>query len=224
MTTNTSFRGILLVVASLVLATFSSTSFAQTQRSWEEQIKKFEETDLKNPPPKGSILFVGSSSIRLWPTDEYFRDKKIINRGFGGSQIEDSTKYADRIIIPYKPRMVVLYAGDNDLARGKTPEQVFADYKAFVERLRQDLGDVRIAFISVKPSIARWNIDGKIKAMNALVKTYTAQNKNLVYIDVYEKMLGDDGKPRASLYVTDGLHLTPEGYKLWTSIVKPYLK
>jgi lysophospholipase L1-like esterase len=210
------------------LCLISSGSFAfQTQgvARWETAIRSFEEADQKNPPPKGAVLFVGSSSIRFWTTlEQDFPSVKVINRGFGGSQIEDSTFYADRIVVSYKPRMVVLYAGDNDLASGKTPERVFSDYREFVSRLRQKLGDVPIAFISIKPSIARWRLTDQIKATNEMVKNYASKDKRLIFIDIFGQMLGADGKPRPELYVSDGLHLTPEGYALWRSAVAPHLK
>ena len=208
-----------------VVAAVPARQGPQAAHQWEADIKRFEEADLQNPPPKGAVLFVGSSSIRLWRNlEKDFPSVKVINRGFGGSQIEDSTYYADRIIVGYRPRLVVLYAGDNDLASGKTRDRVFGDYKEFVDKLRQRLGDVRIAFISIKPSLARWNLVDKITSVNEMVRRYAAKDKRLAFIDVFPAMLGIDGKPRPELFVSDGLHMTPAGYALWTSIVTPYLK
>ena len=217
------FSAALLALTAICVA--QSQQAAQAAHQWESEIKKFEEADLKNPPPKGAVLFVGSSSIRLWRTlEKDFPAAKVVNRGFGGSQIEDSTYFADRIIVPYQPRLVVLYAGDNDLAAGKTRDRVFEDYKEFVNRLRQRLGDVRIAFISIKPSLARWNLVDKIASVNEMVRKYASKDKRLIFIDVFPAMLGVDGKPRPELFIEDGLHMTPAGYALWKSIVAPYLK
>lgn len=197
----------------------------QSANRFEADIKKFEEADKQNPPAKGAVLFIGSSSIRFWKDlDKDFPETKVINRGFGGSQIEDSIYFAERIVVPYRPRMIVLYAGDNDLADGKSAEKVFSDYKDFVGKVRQHLGDVSIAYISIKPSIARRKLTDQIKTANALIKDHAAHNKNLKFIDIFPAMLGADGNPRAELYVQDGLHMTPQGYALWRAIVAPYLK
>jgi lysophospholipase L1-like esterase len=198
---------------------------SQATNRFEAEIKKFEEADRQNPPLQGAVLLIGSSSIRLWKDlDKAFLSVKVINRGFGGSQIEDSTCFAERIVIPCRPRMIVLYSGDNDLASGKTPERVFSDYKQFVAKVRQHLGDVRIAYISIKPSIARWHLTDQIKAANHKIRDFASKNKNLDFIDIFPAMLGADGRPRAELYVRDGLHMTEEGYALWRSSVAPCLK
>jgi lysophospholipase L1-like esterase len=120
--------------------------------------------------------------------------------------------------------MIVLYAGDNDLAAGKTSEKVFADYRDFVAKVRKQLANVPIAYISIKPSLARWQLTDQIKATNGLIRAYASHNKKLVFIDVFPAMLGTDGKPRPELYVKDGLHMTPEGYAVWRAIVAPFLK
>lgn len=222
-------KGTRRLISAAMLAAIAICANAQETakgaHQWESEIKKFEEADRQSPPPTGAVLFVGSSSIRLWRTIEKdFPDTKVINRGFGGSQIEDSTYFADRIIVPYKPRLVVLYAGDNDLAIGKTRDQVFEDYKAFVAKLRDRLGDVRIAFISIKPSLARWSLADKMVSVNEMIRRYSSKDKRLIFIDVYSAMLGADGKPRPELFVEDGLHMTPAGYALWRSIVAKNLK
>ena len=191
---------------------------------WEADIKKFEETDRVNPPPKNAILFLGSSSIRLWSSlQDDFPKAKVINRGFGGSKLADSTYYIDRIVVPYAPGIVVLYAGDNDIAGGLTPQQVFEDYKAFVKDVSRKLPGTKIAFISIKPSPARQNLLPKMKETNELIKAYVEGNKHLVYIDVFTPMLGSDGNPRPELFGPDKLHMNQEGYKLWRSIVGPDL-
>jgi lysophospholipase L1-like esterase len=190
-----------------------------------DEIRAYEAADAERPPAPGGVLFVGSSSIRLWSTlAKDFPDLPVINRGFGGSQIADSTRYAGRIVIPYRPKTIVLYAGDNDIAAGKSPQQVAADFKAFVVTVRADLPDARILFISIKPSIARWKLVDQIREANGLIRAQTESGDKLGYLDIFTPMLGDDGRPRADLLGPDGLHLNEKGYALWREVIAPKLK
>lgn len=191
---------------------------------WEPAIRRFEEQDRKAPPPKGAILFVGSSSIVGWDLQNSFPDLTTINRGFGGSQIADSLRYAERIVTPYKPRVVVLYAGDNDIAAGKTPEKVAADFRAFAAKVHESLPKTRIVFISIKPSIARWKLIDRIREANRLIREATEKDARLTLIDVDGPMIGPDGKPKAELFKPDGLHLNEEGYELWAGLVRKELE
>lgn len=191
---------------------------------WESAIQEFEKKDKSSPPPQGEIVFVGSSTIRLWNLAESFPDLKCINRGFGGSHMADSAHYTDRIIVPYRPRLVIVYAGDNDIAAGKSPEQVFADAKSLVAGVHAKLPHTRIIFISIKPSVQRWQLFEKQREANRLIAEFTQQDPRLGFVDVTESMLGPDGKPRLELFVKDGLHLLPEGYKLWVSLLLPILE
>jgi lysophospholipase L1-like esterase len=189
---------------------------------WESEIRAFEASDRTNPPPKHAILFVGSSSIRLWKTlAKDFPGARVINRGFGGSRIADSTALAERIVFPYEPRTIVFYAGDNDLAEGRTPEQVAADYQAFVQTVRARLPETRIAFISIKPSPLRWHLREKIESANGQIAAM--KGDGLVFIDSYSAMLGADGKPRQEMFTADRLHMNEKGYQLWTQLVKAQL-
>jgi lysophospholipase L1-like esterase len=191
---------------------------------WENEIRAFEASDKTNPPPQHALLFVGSSSIRMWKTlAADFPGQPVINRGFGGSQIADSTAFAGRIIVPYKPRMVLLYAGDNDIAAGKSPETVAADYRAFVKKIELELPETRIAFISIKPSLARWKLVDKMREANALVKEFAATDRRQVFIDVFSPMLGPDGEPRRELFAPDGLHMNHQGYAIWAERIRPLL-
>jgi lysophospholipase L1-like esterase len=192
---------------------------------FEKEIKAFEELDHKNPPPKDAVLFIGSSSIRKWKSlGADFPDVVTINRGFGGSKIADSTRYVDRIVTPYHPKLIVMYAGDNDIAGHRTPQQVLEDFRTFVEKVRQSQPEVPILYISIKPSLARWKLVDKIKEANSLIEQYTREGKALGYIDIFPAMLGEDGKPRPELFVADGLHMTEAGYKIWTKIITPRIK
>lgn len=192
---------------------------------FEKEIRAFEAADREQMPPRGAVLFVGSSSVRMWKTlEKDFPDFTVINRGFGGSTIRDSIGYADRVIIPYQPKRIVLYAGDNDVAQGKTPEQVLADFKEFVATVREKLPGVRIDFIAIKPSIQRWGMVERMREANRLVRNYAREQENLGYIDIFTPMLGEDGKPRKELFAEDGLHLNEKGYALWTGVVGEALR
>lgn len=207
----------------LVVSALSAAEEKKEDR-WEPNIARFEAKDKESPPAKNGIVFVGSSSIVGWDLKKSFPDSKALNRGFGGSQLADSVRYADRIVTAYEPRVVVLYAGDNDLASGKKPEQVFADYQAFVKKVHDKLPQTRIVYIAVKPSIKRWSLIEKIRQTNKLIADFAAKDERLKFVDVDKPMLGEDGKPRKELLKDDGLHLNAEGYAVWAKLVAPLLK
>ncbi len=193
---------------------------------WEYQISAYEKADRLNPPKAGVIVFTGSSSIRFWKslaTDMNPLD--VINRGFGGSQIAEVNHYASRIVLPYRPRAVVLYAGDNDLSPpwSKTPERVFADFQQFVEIIHSNLPETWIYYVSIKPSILRWTNWEKIKRTNELIAAYIRTQPRTQFIDIDAAMLDAQGKPRAELFRKDGLHMNAQGYEVWTAIIKPVL-
>lgn len=214
----------LCCLAICAIAAFSQQATAPANK-WEPDIKKFEEADRQNPPAKGAVVFVGSSSIRMWKDlAADFPETKVINRGFGGSELADSTYFADRIVTPYHPRMIVLYAGDNDLAAGKTPQQVFEAYQAFVSRVRAKLPNAKIAYISIKPSLARLKLMEQMRTANELIRGYTVKGKNLAFIDVFAPMLNAEGQPRPELFIKDGLHMTREGYDIWRKTIAPQLR
>ena len=194
------------------------------QSQWEPEISAFERADQTNPPLKHPILFVGSSSIRLWKTlADDFKGYPVLNRGFGGSQITDSTAFADRIITPYEPSLIFLYAGDNDVAAGHSAEQILADFREFVASARLKLPNTPIAFISIKPSPARWKYVDTTKAANRLISEYVKSDKRLTYVDIFSKMLDQDGKPREELFIADKLHMNAQGYAIWTEAIKAHL-
>jgi lysophospholipase L1-like esterase len=190
---------------------------------WEKAIQAFEAQDRRSPPPKGPIVFVGSSSIRGWNTKRYFPKLRTIQRGFGGSDVSDSLHFAHRIVTNYQPRVVVMYAGDNDIARGKTPQRVLADFKAFVAEVHARLPRTRIVYIASKPSIRRWKLVGRMRQANRLIEQFTRTDKRLRFVDIDKPMIGPDGRPRKELFKKDGLHLSHEGYVLWTRLVQPHV-
>lgn len=193
-------------------ASFGTDSKSRTNR-FEEEILAFEAADQKNPLPKGAILFVGDSLFTLWKSIQTdLPEYTVINRGFGGSQMSDLLYYTDRIVIPYKPRLIIVNEGGNDIHRGRMPEQVLADVRAFVEKVRAALPDTRIAISSLTPSPARWSEAEIAKHANRIIRDYVATQRNVVFIDLFDAYLGPDGKPREELFVEDGLHHSAAGY------------
>jgi lysophospholipase L1-like esterase len=192
---------------------------------FENEIKAFEQSDAKSPPPKDAVLFVGSSSIRLWKTlEQDFPDLKVINRGFGGSQVEHSVRYADRIVLPYRPKLIVFYAGDNDLASGKSPNRVLEDFKAFVAKVHAALPETRILYVSMRPSVARWQLQGRQWFGNRIIREFTESDPTSEFVDVVPVLLGPDGRPRADFLVADKLHLNEAGYRAWTAAIRPHVE
>jgi len=214
----------MLLLAALNMISLQAAIADDPARRWEPAIQKFEAQDRKSPPPKAGVLFVGSSSIRMWDLDESFPKKNYINRGFGGSQIADSIAYLDRLVLKHKPRVVILYAGDNDIAAGKSPKTVARDFQTFQEQVHAALPNTRILYIAIKPSLKRWKLYPKMKAANQKIAEICRQEKRLTFLDIATPMLGDHGKPQPSLFADDGLHLNAAGYALWTEIVTPHLK
>jgi lysophospholipase L1-like esterase len=191
---------------------------------WESKIASFEARDREAPPPRDGIVFIGSSSIVGWKLNRFFPKLPVINRGFGGSEVADSVRYADRILLPYRPKVVVMYAGDNDIARGKSAEQVVADYRRFVKKIRTALPKTRIVYIAIKPSISRWALVDKMREANRQIMAIADSDPKLDFVDIDTPMIGEDGKPRKELFKPDGLHLNDEGYQVWSNLVRPHLK
>lgn len=216
------------LVSTLVLAlAFASANLAgAAPEKWQDAIAKLTATDATHPPPANAVVFVGSSSIVKWTSlAADFPGVKIIQRGFGGSELSDSVFYADRIILPYKPRTVVVYAGDNDLKLGKSPAALAADFKALRTKIHAALPATKIVFIGIKPSLSRWSLRAQgIEANTLIAADCAADPKRLFFVDVWPAMLGPDGLPRPELYVADQLHLSPAGYAVWTPLVAPLLK
>ncbi|NYT42617.1 hypothetical protein HZY97_17725 [Sphingomonas sp. R-74633] len=184
------------------------------------EIAAFEARDALVRPAPGGVVFLGSSSIRMWSDlTRDFAGHNVINRGFGGSTIPDSVRYVDRIVIPYAPRTIVFYAGDNDLEAGHSPEVVASDFQTLVTKVHLRLPQTRILFISIKPSLSRWRLYDSIRETNALVRDYVATDPRLGYVDIVPPMLGLDGRPRPELFREDGLHMTRPGYDIWRAAV-----
>ncbi len=224
-----SFFVFFLSVAPVCAASPASQAAAASQAAraarFEGAVKAFEAQDESNPPPKGAVLFLGSSSIERWKTlATDFPNTAVINRGIGGTYISDAVYFADRIVLPYHPRLIVLGAGTNDIADGKTPEQLLADFQAFVTKVRATLPETRIAFLGINPAPSRWAQRDRQQAANLLIKSDTASGENMEYIPLWDVLLGPDGKPRQDLFVSDGLHPSAAGYQVRAAAVRPYLK
>ena len=220
-----------LVAGVIFVTTACGLAVAQTRPAttqgparWEKQIAEYEAKDRQQMPAKGGVLFVGASSIRLWKTLETdFPRHNVINRGFGGSQIADSTHFAERIIFPYEPRMIFLRAGGNDIHAGKSVETVFEDFKKFVEKVHKKLPETEIVYISMSPAPARWEEREKNKQLNQLIEGYSKQMPGLKYVETYDMTLNADGTAREELFVKDRLHFNEDGYRLLAERVRPYL-
>lgn len=195
-----------------------------SSEEWVSDMARFAAEDAATPPPRDAYVFTGSSSVRMWESlAADFPGKPVLNRGFGGSQVRDAVHYADQVAVRYQPRKILIYAGDNDINAGRSPQQVLQDFRAFVSRIRRELPDTPIAFLAIKPSPSRADQLAKQQQANALVKAEAARLHNVQFIDVATPMLGADGQPRPELFLEDRLHMKPAGYALWRGIVASYL-
>ena len=198
---------------------------SEVDARWKESLDAFAAADRANAPQAGGVLFVGSSSIRLWSDLEKQFDQQpgVIKRGFGGSRLSDVARYLDQLVLPYKPRLVIVYAGDNDLAEGASAQDVAKSFATLVEGVREALPETRIAYLSIKPSPLRAALMPAIREANALISAYSATVPNLDFIDVYTRMLDSAGQPRAELFLADRLHLNAEGYAVWQKEIAAHL-
>ncbi len=191
---------------------------------WESSIAAFEAADQQDQPRAGGVVFIGSSSIRRWESlANDFEGFPVLNRGFGGSQMIDSVLFAKRIVTPYSPAAVAIYEGDNDIGKGKSAERVFADFQSFVDSIQDELPETHVAFIAIKPSLKRWAQWPEIRRANQLIEEFAATHSHVDYLDIATPMLGEDGTPRDELFVSDGLHLTEQGYAIWADVIRPWV-
>ena len=202
--------------------------FAQTEKPpfWDE-IQDFKKQDSLKRSPKNAILFVGSSSFRKWTdVQNYFPGYKIINRGFGGSSLPDVIRYVDDIIVPYHPKQVLIYGGDNDLAASDTVSAttVYIRFQQLFTLIRRRLPAASIVFVSIKPSPSRQRLMPKMDAANKMIKNFLAKKPNTGFVDVYHRMLKADGQPIDDIFIEDKLHMNAKGYAIWKKAIKPYLK
>ena len=192
---------------------------------WQSSLSTFAKADQEHQPASDGVLFVGSSTIRLWShlSQDFRQLPVLINRGFGGSTMADCNALARELVIQYKPRQILVYAGDNDLAEGRLPADVLKSFASFVQKVRTALPDSRIAYISIKPSPARMSLLTRVRETNALISDYVQTLPNVGYIDTFSPMLNQEGLPRLELFEGDGLHLNEAGYQLWKSVIVSHL-
>ncbi len=194
---------------------------------WENDIRKFETAAEASPPPENALLFLGSSSIRMWKLENNFPKARTINRGFGGSTIADSIHYFDRLVVPLQPKAILFYAGDNDVARGMNAEEVAADFQTFAGLVKEKLPGTPLIYIAIKPSVARWDMWPTMKDANDRIAAWCAENEGFYFADIGAAMLADAeaGQPPSdSLFLKDGLHMTQDGYDRWAKVLKGILK
>lgn len=220
-------RRTLLLLISLVVPSVSlagNPAADPDPNRFAKEIEAFRDLDSKNSVPTDPVLFLGSSSIRIWRTHDSFPALSVINRGFGGSHISDVIYFADRVLLPYKPRAIVFYAGDNDIAAGKSAGRVLDDYRRFVEIVHRRLPATKIIFLAIKPSTQRWSSWTETKRANELIRAFSQEDKRRFFDDVATPLLRPDGTPDDSLFLDDKLHLNSKGYEVWTRVLSPLLQ
>ena len=215
--------------SSLFILFLTSLAIAQEEKPkgperWEETIQKFEASDKENPKPEGANLFVGSSSFAIWKDiQDYFPDYQIINRGFGGSNYEDLLYYVDRVVIPYKPAKVFIYEGDNDVARGDEVKDILKRVKKVRKIIKKKLPETEVAILAAKPSIRRWELADEYIKLNQELDLFACKTDKTEFVDVWNPVIGEDGKVFDHIFLEDNLHMNAEGYKIWQKIIEPYL-
>lgn len=216
----------LLLVLSVLSSFGQATIEPINPEQWKGEMQDFSRQDSLQKPPVAPLLFYGSSSVRMWKTLAIdFKGRPVLNRAFGGSRFPDAIHFFDELVVRYRPRQVILYEGDNDIGAGATPAQVYDSFLQFEKLMREKLPETELVFLSIKPSIARWASYPKMQEANLLIKQYIeAHPQRLRFADVGTPMLGPNGQLRPELYMKDGLHMTPAGYKIWTQVLRPYLK
>ena len=206
---------------------FLFNSLAHTKESTADpflpQVERFLALDKETPPPHQAIPFIGSSSIKRWDTKAAF-SRHHLNRGIGGTGIKHLLCHADKILLPYKPKTIVIYSGDNDITHGQSPEQVFENFTKLHQLISKELPSSKIIFLSIKPSVARWALWDKMLEANQLIKDYCLTQNNIEFCDVSTPMLKSDSELNTSLFVQDGIHMNEKGYSIWEMTLKPFLR
>jgi lysophospholipase L1-like esterase len=221
-------RAIFAVLAmEAILLSGASHAQAQSpalQDRFEKKVLEYEAADRASAPPQGAILFAGDSQFYRWKTiQEDLPDYTLLNRGIDSFQLADLTHYADRLVTPYKPRLIVLHVGGNDIHNGKAPAQVLADFKAFVTLVRARLPGVPIIYSSITPSPGRWDEAPRRRETNRAIQQYIAGQANLEFIDLWDAMLSADGQPREDIWVEDRVHPNHAGYLIRVKLTRPLL-
>lgn len=215
------------IFAAFLLLTFALIFSQEKKPMYWQDIQNFKKTDLESAPPKDAILLIGSSSFTKWQdVSDYFPGKVIINRGFGGSRLTDLNYYSEDLLNPYQPKQIIIYCGENDFADdAKLKSKVVVDrYKTFYRKIREKFPNIQVDYISIKYSPSREHLWPQMKEANKKIAKFMKKEKNADFIDITKVMNDTNGNIRKDLFVEDMLHMTPEGYQLWTKVMKPYMK
>ena len=204
-----------------ILLLLCSTLFAQDPTRFESEIASLK---IDTPNSCNCILFTGSSSIRMWKDlPDYFPSFPIKNHGFGGSHMSDLIHYLDELVINHRPWQIWIYEGDNDLADKEKPAAILKEAKTLVAKIRAQLPDVEILFLSPKPSISRWELKKQYESLNKKMEKWASQTPKVQFVDVWNPMLDGKGGLRPELFIEDGLHMNADGYEIWAEVIEPYL-
>lgn len=218
------------VITLLIAAGIAENSSSQDVKypdpeRYSRVIQRFEDWDSKNSYPQNSVLFVGSSSVRRWPTANAFgQEFPVLNRGFGGSYMADSVYHANALILQYKPAVVVVYAGDNDVWNGIPAELIYQDFVQLAQAIHTTLPRTEVVCLAVKPSQRRWSVWSEMQEVNRRLSEFASEQDSITFVDVANPLLGENGLPDPALFVDDELHLSQAGYKKWNSILTPVLR
>jgi lysophospholipase L1-like esterase len=214
-----------VVAFAAALAFVVGGSPAAGEHRWADEIRAFERQDRLRAPPPGAVLFVGSSSITLWPRlQATFPEAPVIQRGFGGAELADVTRFAPRIVLPYRPGTVVLYAGENDVAAGKRAGAIVADLKTLASLIHRELPATQIVVLAIKPSPRRAALAREIAEANQALRAFAAGDPRFTFVDVHAPMTTAAGHARPELFVEDGLHMNAAGYAVWREALAPALR
>lgn len=209
----------------IILCLFTATAYCQESRPFENEVKNLTAQDSLITNKENIILFTGSSSIAFWKdVQQYFPDKNVVNRGFGGSTMRDLVYYTPQVILPYKPKTIFIYEGDNDITSGRTPNDILASADTVLAAIRTHLpAEVKVYFLAAKPSVARWHLKDEYIAYNKALRAWTKTKSNVYFIDVWTIMLDKNGTVRKDLFIDDNLHMNKKGYDLWFKAIRPYV-
>jgi lysophospholipase L1-like esterase len=212
------------LVCLIVLSFLHSCRDSESGKPFYGEIQDFKRADKQHFPPQNAILFVGSSSIRMWDDmQSYFPGYAIIQRGFGGSGLNDAILYADDIIVPYHPKQIVIYSGENDVAEGASSTDVLQRFTELFNLIREKLPAAGVIYISIKPSPSREKYMPVMEQANVMIRQFLSSYPETVYVDIYHPMLNSEGKPRKELFIGDNLHMNSKGYELWRDAITPHL-
>jgi lysophospholipase L1-like esterase len=216
---------IIIALFSDVLFFYSNQLSGQDPLGYKSEVEEIGRLNIRKMNTPDLILFTGSSSIKMWKNvQDYFPGKNTVNTGFGGSQMSDLVFYFDSLILKYHPVQVLIYEGDNDIAKGKKAEEVFNDASLLLERFKKDLPKTKIVFIAVKPSIARWKLKDEQIRYNNMLKTLSSKNSNIQFINTWDFFLDEKGMPKKELFIEDGLHMSKPGYDIWAKEIKKIIR